>query len=46
MIAAKVVVALGDRGQARVADLEAAHERMHDLVIAAGSEDGKGAQAG
>ena len=46
LIAAKVVVALGGTGQARVADLEASHERMHDLLVAASSIDGNGAQAG
>jgi hypothetical protein len=32
LIAAKVVVALGERGRARVAELESVHERLQDAM--------------
>jgi hypothetical protein len=32
VLAAKVVVALGDTGRARVAEIEAVHERMAGVV--------------
>lgn len=46
LIAAKVVVALGDEGRARVAELETVHERMHEPVIAVAGANGKRAQTG
>jgi len=46
LIAAKVVVALGDEGRARVAELESAHERMHEPTIGVAGVNGKRAKAG
>jgi DNA-binding MurR/RpiR family transcriptional regulator len=42
LITAKVVVALGDRGRSRVAELEAVHERTEDPTSVAVGADGKG----
>jgi DNA-binding MurR/RpiR family transcriptional regulator len=41
VIAAKVVVALGEKGQARVARLESTHERMQDQALPASGGNGK-----
>jgi len=46
LLAAKVVVALGGEGQARVAEIEAVHERIHDPMITAADVDGEGQRAG
>jgi len=44
LITAKVVVAIGDRGRSRVAELEAVHERTHDPTSWVGNADKKGAR--
>lgn len=46
LIAAKVVVALGEDGRSRVAELETVHERTHDMVTAETDADRGGAAAG
>jgi len=46
LVAAKVVAALGDTGRARVAELEAVHERMQGPTSAMADTDGKGATTG
>ena len=44
LITAKVVVAIGDRGRSRVAELEAVHERTQDPTSWVGNADKKGAK--
>ena len=46
LIAAKVVVALGDEGRARVAELETVHGRLHERLAAVADPDAGGVQAG
>ena len=46
LIAAKVVVALGDQGRTRVAQLETVHGRLHDGLAAVVDPDTGGVQAG
>jgi DNA-binding MurR/RpiR family transcriptional regulator len=46
LIAAKVVAALGQRGRARVAELESVHERMQEPMSAVADPEGKGAETG
>ncbi len=46
LIAAKVVVALGEQGRARVAELESVHERMQEPMSMMADHDGKGARTG
>ena len=46
VIAAKVVVALGDRGRARVAELETVVEGLHDPLATVIDPDPRGAEAG
>jgi DNA-binding MurR/RpiR family transcriptional regulator len=45
LIAAKVVVALGEQGRARVAELEAMHERLQVPMSVVADPGGKGAKA-
>ena len=46
VIAAKVVVALGETGRARVAELDAAADGLHDPLASLREVDPKGAEAG
>ena len=46
VIAAKVVVALGERGRARVAELETVVEGLHDPLASVIAPDAPGAEAG
>ena len=46
VIAAKVVVALGDRGRTRVAELETVVEGLHDPLATVIDPDARGAEAG
>jgi DNA-binding MurR/RpiR family transcriptional regulator len=46
VIAAKVVVALGDRGRSRVAELETVVEGLHDPLATVIDPDARGAEAG
>jgi DNA-binding MurR/RpiR family transcriptional regulator len=46
LISAKVVAALGERGRARVAELESVHERMQEPMSAVADPEGKGAETG
>jgi len=46
LIAAKVVVALGERGRARVAELESVHERSQDPMSVMADPDPKDAKTG
>jgi DNA-binding MurR/RpiR family transcriptional regulator len=46
VIAAKVVVALGDRGRSRVAELETVVEGLHDPLATVLDPDARGAEAG
>ena len=46
VIAAKVVVALGDRGRRRVAELETVVEGLHDPLATVIDPDARGAEAG
>lgn len=46
LIAAKVVVALGDEGRSRVAELETVHEHMHGPALAVADAGEGGAKAG
>ena len=46
VIAAKVVVALGDRGRTRVAELETVVEGLHDPLATVIDPDSRGAEAG